>query len=604
MLTQIKFQVKKSINNEMLYMMGGKIIRIDQQETSQIMTNLEQIEHLTWQGERSHSFQKIGRWTADWNWNYEGVGGYYSENGQKQGQWKEMAQNFGEYLLLEKYKRNAKVYEVGEYENGVRIGTWNYVFENKRFGGGVYKENGVKNSKWIELSDNFSSQSQITYNGEYQDGKKFGVWTTMYRGHGYDEFIQIGGGQFDENQKNGEWIELSNFFSKYYFEFNNIYSLSQVIYQGHYLHGKKSGQWDTMARLSDGLKFAQIGGGFYDKNGKKQGKWVDLCNYFQSYVQILYNGQYQDDLKIGKWDTIFREYSSDKYCEIGGGSFDEKGMKIGNWIELSDGFYRECQIIYQGEYQNGLKVGRWEIMYRKKTNDDYQKIGGGLYDPCGLKDGIWMELENSLSRKTQVSHVGQYKNDKKYGLWEIMFIGEKMGGGIFDENGIKDGQWREISDNFSRDQHIFYQGEYQKGRRIGRWDIEEIVETSYDHEDFTFKYTIGGGLYDDTGLKEGIWLELSPFQYWCQILFTGEYKKGKKIGIWNTSKPNELIFGGLFDETGRKDGKWIELNDGFCIQKGEYQNGQKKGIWDILKSRGLWDKEYEKISETSYMDKI
>ncbi|CAD8213686.1 unnamed protein product [Paramecium pentaurelia] len=201
----------------------------DQYETSQIMTNIEQINYLTWQGERSHSFQKIGRWAADWNWNYEGVGGVYSDYGQKQSQWKEMTSNFGE------------------------IKTWNYVqgnnrlqnsfFENQRWRSLQRKQG--KNIKWIELSDSFSYSSQITYNGEYQDGKKFGVQTTMYRGYVYDEFIQKGGAQFDENQKNGEWIELSNYFS----------DLTQVIYQGHYLLGKKSGQWDTMPRLAEGQKF-------------------------------------------------------------------------------------------------------------------------------------------------------------------------------------------------------------------------------------------------------------------------------------------------------------------------------------------------------------
>lgn len=46
-----------------------------------------------------------------------------------------------------------------------------------------------------------------------------------------------------------------------------------------------------------------------------------------------------------------------QYCS-GGGSFDEKGMKIGNWIELSDGFYRflEYQIISIGNVKSYIKV--------------------------------------------------------------------------------------------------------------------------------------------------------------------------------------------------------------------------------------------------------
>lgn len=38
-------------------------------------------------------------------------------------------------------------------------------------------------------------------------------------------------------------------------------------------------------------------------------------------------------------------------------------MKIGKWFELSDGFMDTSQVIYNGVYKNGEKVGRWDILW-------------------------------------------------------------------------------------------------------------------------------------------------------------------------------------------------------------------------------------------------
>ncbi|CAK71723.1 unnamed protein product (macronuclear) [Paramecium tetraurelia] len=151
MLIQKKFQFKLSDNNEILYAVDGRIIRIDSNGAQQIMTNLEQINHLHWNGKWDQNFKKIGNWTAQWKDDYEGVGGFYNENGNKQGIWKEMIINFWD---------QAKVYEIGEYVNGIRQGAWIYVFENKKdvkilfsfSGGGIYKENGLKNGRVVRTS--------------------------------------------------------------------------------------------------------------------------------------------------------------------------------------------------------------------------------------------------------------------------------------------------------------------------------------------------------------------------------------------------------------------------------------------------------------------
>lgn len=50
-----------------------------------------------------------------------------------------------------------------------------------------------------------------------------------------------------------------------------------------------------------------------------------------------------------------------KFKLSGGGLYDENGVKLGKWIELSDGFSINSKIISNGEYKNDKKVGRWDI---------------------------------------------------------------------------------------------------------------------------------------------------------------------------------------------------------------------------------------------------
>ncbi|CAD8207736.1 unnamed protein product [Paramecium octaurelia] len=108
-------------------------------------------------------------------------------------------------------------------------------------GGGLYDNNGsFKNGKWIELSDSFYCYSQVTYQGEYKNCKKVGIWVILGKIQGVNQ--EKGGGEYDDqldcvnSLRNGLWIELSDEFDE----------LSQIIYKGEYKHGKKIGVWDEI----------------------------------------------------------------------------------------------------------------------------------------------------------------------------------------------------------------------------------------------------------------------------------------------------------------------------------------------------------------------
>lgn len=90
-------------------------------------------------------------------------------------------------------------------------------------------------------------------------------------------------------------------------------------------------------------------------------------------------------------------------------------MKIGKWTEILDDFDKDFQMVYIGEYNNGKKVGRWDIRDIEKCQKNF--IGGGSYDDdgVGIKIGKWIELINS-----QIALQGDYENGKKIGRWNII----------------------------------------------------------------------------------------------------------------------------------------------------------------------------------------
>ncbi|CAD8110055.1 unnamed protein product [Paramecium primaurelia] len=497
---------------EIQYIREGSILRsdiiIDSSQKPQMFSNLEQIQYLNWIGAYGKYNQKVGKWLATWKGEpINKVGGQYSDYGRKLGKWKELINN---------YWSKAQAYEIGEYENGQRRGAWKCIYGDKEIGQGDYNSQGRKEGKWIELTDGFWDQSQAIFQGEYRDGKKVGQWDIKLRSEGQEEFELIGGGSYNESGdevKIGKWIELPD-------GFNNEQEVTLI---GEYEKGNKFGRWDIL------YKGDQIGGGSYDEGGQgiKIGEWIELNDGYDNWKQISYSGQYKNGKKVGRWDTYWNWDGENK--QIGGGLYDEErvGIKIGRWVELSQGFRNNSQVTYNGEYKNGNKIGRWDIMWKQEDENEFKLIGGGLYDEVedGTKIGNWTELSEGFWAESQVAYVGEYKKGIKIGRWDILYHGKQIGGGLFDEegNGLKIGKWVDISEGYQYASNIIYIGEYKNGKKVGRWDV-------FDEDE-----QIGGGSYDEKGegMKFGKWIEpWEKFDWYNSIVYNGEYLNGKKVGLW------------------------------------------------------------------------
>ncbi|CAD8116386.1 unnamed protein product [Paramecium sonneborni] len=444
-----RFNLIKKENKEIRYVeAGGAFVKIDQFKDYSVRPektmNLEYMQNCKWIGQHGEKLQKIGKWTASWKGQkMDRVGGYYSNDGQKEGFWNE---------LLENYWSRGQVQSYGEYFNNQKIGSWNYIYFKNIIGGGYYNEKGQRNGKWIVLSDKFWDCSQITYHGEYRNGNKIGRWDI------YFEKKLIGGGQYYQNQRN--------------------------------------------------------------KNGFKIGRWIGP-NDWQS--QIIDDGIYKEGRKIGRWDIWFQKDYENKQL-VGGGQYQEKqqdgqlteSIKIGKWTELFDGFSNNSQITYIGEYQNGKKVGRWSIFYMDLWTKQNNLMQININYLCIVE--VDYIILNKKEMKLQI-HIRLVD-----GLTQMMVFG-----GIRQISFISYGQ-------------VFYTGNYIDGKKNGKWAI--YFKDEWKNE----KQLIGGGTYkvdqeDDNFIisnKIGYWIELSDnfgdgFGQ-QQIIFTGEYKNGKKFGIWNVMK--------------------------------------------------------------------
>ncbi|CAD8117895.1 unnamed protein product [Paramecium primaurelia] len=311
--------------------------------------------------------------------------------------------------------------------------------------GGQFDKNGLKDGWWIELNDSITkvkfliTLENISQEKKLVDGKlKLMVKEYMIRMksklvNGWNQLIIIPS------------IVILN-------------SKNQVKYSGVYKKGYKSGQWYTLQKQDN--DFEIVGGGFYEE-GLKIGKWMELSS--NNDYHFTHIGEYNQGLRINRWNILFLNPDTDDYKIIGGGSYNLNGMKHGKWVEVQNKKGEFDIFAYSGEYKNGKKYGKWEILQGSTTKQEYFIIGGGSFDENGFQQGLWMDIEQCSFQFDQFNYnglfvlsIGKYQKGKKIEKWDTIFHidrvkeAKNLGGGQFDENGIKQGQWTEIHDKFHR----------------------------------------------------------------------------------------------------------------------------------------------------------
>ncbi|CAK80492.1 unnamed protein product (macronuclear) [Paramecium tetraurelia] len=182
-----------------------------------------------------------------------------------------------------------------------------------------------------------------------------------------------------------------------------------------------------------------------------------------------------------------------------------------------------------------IEVSKWDKLQQKRIkikieiiiNSDDNLIlysyKGAILKKQQTKPNTFYNIEQIVCLDWQ----GEYgENNLKSGKWKAIWKGKqlKVDGGYY-ENGMKQGLWNELFKNYFCHSQVYEQGEYLNNKKVGKWQY------------FNLNDEIGGGSYDEggIGIKVGKWIDLDEeFYNGKQVIFGGEYKNGKKVGLWST----------------------------------------------------------------------
>ncbi|CAK78754.1 unnamed protein product (macronuclear) [Paramecium tetraurelia] len=492
----------------------------------------------------------------------------------------------------------------GEYKKGQKIGVWNIYKEGSDtiIGGGNYIQD-QKDGKWtdVEIYCGYYSTKYkqgfdfrtLIYTGDYNLDKRIGKWVISEQQEGV-----IGGGLYSrQGEKESDWVEVE--MQVGWRCFVQAYKLSKriIISEGEYSSGKRSGLWITKL-----YKGNQLGGGCYNKYGFKEGGWkeVEVHVGVGKYLTLFHIGEYRSGIRTGNWVV-----QNEQREVVSSGFYTKSGSKDGEWVEISahDGIEDTITLLHIGEYNHGVRVGRWNI---EKVNKEL--IGGGSYSLSGIKEGQWQEVICYIGYNSEVvlQYNGLYSNGVRQGKWAITKVGgEFIGGGQYSDFGTKMGKWIDVDVRVGGGCSM--QLQLQKKEFL---NILEIMMMEYELENgrllnmdlaqlSKYKNEIQA-VGVDTPQKEQ---RLMGGQKQCHILdiaiqcitlvsfiyrilkYIGEYKNNTRVGSWSIMHQEE-IGGGSYLVNGMKNGKWIEVFqqyfDSLTIMTGEYVNGNKLYNWEYV----------------------
>jgi antitoxin component YwqK of YwqJK toxin-antitoxin module len=392
----------------------------------------------------------------------------------------------------------------------------------------------------------YYEDGQVSSEGTMRDGKPDGYWKTYYKN---------GMLKSEGNRENFELDSIWTFYS----------DSGKVAVQITYLEGRKNGIRRTFheneiveENFVDDVKQGTTM--YYYPNGTL---WKEI-NFVDGLEEGIGREYARSDGRVIKLMYYTKGFITD--IEIIN-RIDKARMKQGKWID----FWENWNIKTEGEYKNDLKHGYFK---------QYSKDGVLLLTEKYI-DGILQEDVAELAKldiKTEyypngnVKIVASYKDDVPEGVRReysedgqvvagyIFKSGQVIGEGIIDDEGLRDGAWREYYPNGA----VKSEGNYNKGKRIGQWkfyhpngQLEQIGSYNKDGKEdgtWTWYFATGDLLREESyfnGMIDGYSVEYDEYGV---VIAEGEYIEDYREGLW-------------------------KFNYGDHKSEGEYLNGMRHGKW-------------------------
>ncbi|MCL2132097.1 MAG: hypothetical protein FWH36_06570 [Lentimicrobiaceae bacterium] len=337
---------------------------------------------------------------------------------------------------------------------------------------------------------------------------------------------------YKESRRDGETkIYTENEIQVYHYQEDTIISCKWYSYSDSlvrlipYENGKENGMcmiYDTLGQLigtieyQNGYAVKRENINRMDANGYKQGVW----KYFAANGLLYMEGVYLN----GKKNGFFKYYNEE-------GDF-ERIEKWENDILIEDAVETK-QLDRKLEYHPNGKI----------------KIEAYFYK--GVPDGIRRE----------------YTDDGKVNNSYLFSNGILKGEGIVDDDGKKQGDWKEFYESGA----LRAAGKYLNSKPIGKW--------RYYFEEQTIEIE---GSYTRKGEKDGEWLWYYPNG---NLLSKETYSDGLLDGeSFNLTAEGDTLEYGKFT-AGLEDERWYYINDSVKTE-GNYSEGRKEGVWKVYYASG------------------
>lgn len=251
--------------------------------------------------------------------------------------------------------------------------------------------------------------------------------------------------------------------------------------------------------------------------------------------------------------------------------YDSKRNKVGLWIEYHTDLDNKRVKLEEGRYKNNLKNGYFRLYDKNEVVISTLKyVDGQIIE--NAEELMQVDLVREFYPDASVKWEKSFLGDVAHGKWRefdtsgvvintiIYNMGVKLGEGIIDEEGLKQGPWKE----FYTSGELRGIGAYKNGARIGKW---------------SFYYASGQkeqiGKYKEGGRPHGSW-----FWYYAngEIKREETYLNGKEEGDHIEYSPSGEVIKKGYYSFGLEEGEF-EINTGDYIEKGEYSEGMMQGLW-------------------------
>lgn len=315
-----------------------------------------------------------------------------------------------------------------------------------------------------------------------------------------------------------------------------------------------------------------------DKNGMKQGRW----KFFYENGKVKTEGTYRDDKRNG----YFKEYDEKgNLTDVSKFVNDIKQEEAPELVKLDvrTDYYPNGKVKTVGSYIGDVPEGirrEYAENGEVKAAFTYRKgkiIAEGIIDDEGVKDGPWKEFYDD----GQLRSEGNYRNGNRIGKWRFYHPNNNLEQeGNYNNQGNPDGTWKwYYDDNSLLREESFLNGESEGIFTEYDENGKVIIQGEYiaGREEGLWKYQLGDQREEGTyrgGMRNGEW---KYFYDDGQLAFQGSFiddnPNGRHVWLWpNGKKKDEGEY-----INGMKTGDWIQYNsDGTVFMVISYQNGIEK----------------------------